>query len=322
MDDAMIQLGSRLLGAMAERQGLPRPDWQRVQMRWWALPSEAQPAAWTAVEWVWQHTLAASWGGDFRVVQQGECIMTTDLPEEEAQRAVAFMERALATIERCVTGLGLDDYSDGGPGLDVAVVCREVEDYLDYVSDAHEPDYVGAVSGGMCLHQGSVHVAAHGKTAATLEPVMAHELAHSRLAGLGLPVWLEEGLVVHLEKAVAPNEDFANDLHTIALHRAFWTPRRLADFFTGDAFCGPDDAHGLPYALAYQMVGELMQDDTTKLATLLEAAAWEDQGISACEAVYGVPPIELIPRFIRDAAEANAADEAINEPPHPDDDPE
>lgn len=306
MDDAAIKLGERLLGEMHEREGLPRPDWGRVQARWWTLPEAEQPAAWTAVEWVWQHLLADAWGGEFRVVHRGECLMTTDLPDAEATRAAAFMGRALGTIERCLTGLGLPEYSDGGPGLDVAVVCRRVEDYLDYVCDADDANHMGAVSGGVCLHQGSVHVAAHGATAAKLEPVLAHELAHSRVAGLGLPVWLEEGLVVHLEKAVVPSADFAADLHTVALHRQFWTPRRLERFFTGDVFCSADDAEGLPYALAYQIVGELMRDDAGKLAALLEVASWEDCGTSACEAVYNVEPYELVPRFIREAAEANA----------------
>ncbi|MEM9915912.1 MAG: hypothetical protein AAF911_13205 [Planctomycetota bacterium] len=319
MDDAAIQLGARLLGEMEERGGLPRPDWGRVQARWWALPREAQPAAWTAVEWVWQHTLAAAWGGEFRVVERGECLMTTDLPEAQATRVLAFMERALQTIERCLTGLGLPEYSDGGPGLDVAVICRRVEDYLDYISDVYEEDHFGAVSAGVCLHQGSVHVAAHGSTAAKLEPVLAHELAHSRLASLGLPVWLEEGLVVHLEKAVVPGEAFAADLQLVALHREFWTPGRLERFFTGDVFCGADDAEGLPYALAYQIVGELMRDDAGKLATLLERSSWEDGGEAACRAIYRVEPIELIPRFIREAAEANAGhDHETDAPDVPD----
>ncbi|MEM1108685.1 MAG: hypothetical protein AAGH99_08350 [Planctomycetota bacterium] len=330
MDQAAIEIGKRWLGAMEERGGLPRPDWGRVQRRWWSLPEGVQPAAWTAVEWVWQHALAEAWrkrsggensggtggssesgdgnsgGGGFRVVERGECLLTTDLDDVEAERTAVFMGRALGTIERCLTGLGLPEFSDGGPGLDVAVVCREVEDYLDYVSDAHEADHVGAVSGGMCLHDGSVHVAAHGRSAGVLGPVLAHELAHSRLAGLGLPVWLEEGLVVHLEKAVVPNEDFENDLHTVAQHRRFWTPGRLGAFFGGEVFCGADDAEGLPYALAYSIVGELMRSDAERFAEFIKAASWEDGGAGACVALYGQAPEGLIPRFIRDAAEANA----------------
>lgn len=306
-----MQIGAALLGAMDERHGLPRPDWGAVQARWLALPDDAQPAAWSAVERAWQWTLAAVWGGDFRVLERGDAVLTTDLPDVEAQKVLLFMDKALRTIERCLTGLGLDDYSDGGPGCDVAVVCRRVEDYLDFVCDAQDEMHVGAVSGGMCIHGGSVHVAAHGKSLEELNGTLAHELAHSRLAGLGLPTWLEEGLVVHLEQAVEPSEFFAPDLQTVALHRGYWTPTRLSQFFSGEGFCGPDDAHGLAYHLAHAVVGNLMADDSVKLAAFFQAASWEDSGEGACVAVYGVTPIELVPGFILAAAQANA--DAVDE---------
>lgn len=305
MEDADMELGAALLGAMEERQGLPRPQWEAVQMRWLALPEAEQAAAWVAVERMWQRALAAVWAGDFRVIEDGESLLTTDLPDAMARRVLLFMNKALVTIERCLTGLGLEDFSDGGPGCDVAIVCRKVEDYLDYVCDTDDPMHVGAVSGGMCIHQGSVHVAAHGQDVATLEPVLAHELAHTRLAQLGLPAWLEEGLVTHLEHAVIPAGGFEPSLQMAALHRGYWTPRRLEEFFTGEGFCGADDAHGLPYHLAHAVVGNLMAADGPRFTRLLETVSWEDRGEAACQAVYGVTLRELLPRFIRVAAEQN-----------------
>lgn len=318
-----MELGAALLGPMEERQGLPRPQWEVVQMRWLALPEDERAAAWVAVERMWQRALAAVWAGDFRILEEGESLLTTDLSDAAARRVLRFMNGALATIERCLTGLGLEEYSDGGPGCDVAVVCRRVEDYLDYVCDTDEPMHVGAVSGGVCIHQGSVHVAAHGEDPAELEPVLAHELAHTRLAQLALPAWLEEGLVTHLEHAVAPSGDYEPSLQMAALHRGYWTPRRLEDFFTGEGFCGEDDAQGLPYHLAHAVVGNLMAANAARFTRLLKTATWQDRGESACRLVYGVGLGDLVPRFIRDAAAARAdGDDALADDGHEDDDPE
>jgi hypothetical protein len=282
-----------------------------VQARWLALPAEQRGPAWSAIERAWQWALALAWGGDFRVCEQGELLLTTDLPEAEARRLLDFAGGALGIIERCLAGLGVREFIDrpegyNGAGLDVMVVCRRVEDYLDYVSDADEPEHAGAISGGVCLREGASHVAAHGENSGELEPVLAHELAHSRLIQWQLPVWLEEGLVTHLETAVQPHDGFALDLHTAALHRQFWTPGRLRRFFDGRAFCGAEDAEGLPYHLAHWVFGELMQAGGDQLLALLDLATWEDDGASACAAVYGGRLEDLLPDFIREAAAANA----------------
>ncbi len=306
MGEAEDNLGQSLLGLMDEREGLPRPDWGKVRARWLALPDDERPAAWSAVERAWQRALAEAWGDDFRLLEQGESLLTTDLPDAEAQRVLRFINSALSTIMRCLTKLGLAKYSDGVSGLDVTVVCRRVEDYLDFICDVDDEQHAGAVSGGMCIRQISVHIAAHGASAANLEPVLAHELAHGRLTELDLPVWLEEGLVTHLENAVAPNGAYDPHPQMIELHRSYWTPGRIDAFFSGEGFCGSDDAYGLTYLLAHSVVGTLMNADRSRFTRLLEMASREDRGEAACREVYDVSLVELLPTFIRAAAAANA----------------
>jgi hypothetical protein len=308
MEPVDHELGKSLLGAMDERRGLPRPDWGEVQARWLAMPESEQAAAWSAVERTWMRALAEAWGVDFRVIERDECVVTTDLPDVEAERVLRFMGEALRKIERCLIGLGLTGYADGGPGCDVAVVCRSAEDYLDYVGDAQDPAYVGSGSGGVCLHDGSVHVAAHGKSLDDLRGVLAHELAHTRLAQLQLPTWLEEGLIVHLELAVTPQDAFPPpvELQSMKHHRRFWTRRRLGEWFTGHAFRGPDDSFGLAHRLAHHVVGQLLSDDPQRFAVFVESAAWEDRGQGASQAVYGCGLADLLPAWVREAAAANS----------------
>ncbi|MEO1237108.1 MAG: hypothetical protein AAFX76_10000 [Planctomycetota bacterium] len=311
MDAELRRWGERVLGEMEERLGLPRPDWGAVARRWDGVPEEARGAVWSAVELVWQERLAAAWGEGFGVRVEGERLLTTDLPTGEAAAVMGAVDRSLATIDRALAGLGL--FEDGGvtpgseaAGYDVVIVCRRVEDYLDYVADLDGPEHVGAVSGGVCVRGGgAVHVVAHGREGEALRGVLAHELAHARLAEMELPVWLEEGLVTHLENAVVPSEAYAPNMQTVAMHRGFWTPRRLDGFFSGEAFCGEDDADGLPYRLAYTVVGNLMAEDREAFVDLLATATWEDCGASACREVYGRELGEMVPRFVRAAAEKN-----------------
>ncbi|MEM9883826.1 MAG: hypothetical protein AAF800_13015 [Planctomycetota bacterium] len=316
LDDAELVAGAALLGEVVEVGGLPRPDWAGVQRRWRALPEAQQGPAWGAIERAWMEALAAGWNARegragldaFRVWREGETLLTTDLPADEAGRVLAFSGRALRTIERCLTGLGLAEISDGGPGYDVVVVCRRVEDYLDYVSVFDAEEHRGGVSGGVCLAAGAVHVVTHGAGAGDLHEVLAHELAHSRLVSLELPAWLEEGLVTHLEEAVAPSGAYAADLQTVALHRGYWTPARLAAFFEGSAFCGEDDAHGLAYHLAYHAVGGLMAEDAQRFARLLRSASPADAGAAAVEALFDKSLTDVLPRFVREAAEGAVED--------------
>ncbi|MEM6460074.1 MAG: hypothetical protein AAF710_11865 [Planctomycetota bacterium] len=320
LDDAELAAGAALVGEVVEVGGLPRPDWAGVQRRWRALPSDRQGAAWGAIEWAWMERLAAGWNARegregldaFEVWRDGETLLTTDLPADEAGRVSAWAARALRTIERCLTGLGLAEMSDGGPGYDVVIVCRRVEDYRDYVSVFDPEGYRGAVSGGVCLAAGAVHVAAHAAGAGGLHGVLAHELAHSRLVSLELPAWLEEGLVTHLEEAVTPSGAYAADLQTVALHRGYWTPARRAAFFEGSAFCGEDDAHGLAYHLAYHAVGGLMAEDAARFARLLRSASQADAGAAAVGVLYGRSLTDVLPRFARpDGFDDGGGDAAV-----------
>ena len=322
------QLGLALLGEMDTRSGLPRPEWPAVQARWLALPVEQRAAAWSAVERAWQRRVAAAWaqqGRAYRLWEDDEVLLNTDLPEGEARRVVALVQRALRVIERCLGGLGFREFVEqpagyNGAGLDVVVICRSADDYRDYLAETEGLRRGTAEGCGACLREGSVHVAAHGGSAAALRDTLSHQLAHCRLAEWELPTWLEEGLVTHLETAVTPSDRYAADLQTRALHRGFWTPARLGYFFEGSGFRGSDDAQGLMYHLAHWVFGELMRTDSEAVVEFLRKASWRDAGAGAAERVLGRSLIQLLPELVRDAATANA-DLLEHDPPDLDEDP-
>ena len=293
-----------LLGPMPLRFGLPRPDWNAVIAQWESLPPEQQPAAWIDVERTWQHTLAATWGEPFRVIEQGSRLLTTDLPAPEADRVMAYIARTLARLDELLAQLGVTaDRTSASQvdatGFDVAIVCRHVDPYLDYICDEYPDDHAGAISSGICLYSGSVHVAAHGTDLHALKAVLAHELAHTRLAHLPMPEWLNEAVVIKLESAITADALYAIYPEIIKQHQNYWNAARLKRFFVGRAFCAPDDGFGLAYSLAHAISDNLITLDRLTFGRFVSTASDEDGGAAACRQLYDCELMDLVPTFLR-----------------------
>ena len=256
------------------------------------LPSDVQQEAWSAVESRWQHRLAEAWG--FRCFGRGSNLLTTDLPDAEAAALLQFQADALGRIQRSLQRLGVAEQVL--QGLDIAIVCRRVEEYLDYTCDFHPEDHYGSVSSGMCIDAGLVHVVAHGRWDDTLRATLAHEWAHSRLVHLTLPAWLEEGLVMMLEHAIVPYQTLDDSRTRVHLQGPdWWTAERVAAFFDGRLFGGPGDDDGLAYDLSWVIADRLLHDDAERYRRLLLSASYEDDGRSAFEGVHGEALEMLVP---------------------------
>jgi len=293
-----------LLGPMLTRVGLPRPDWDAVVARWESLPPEQRPTTWTEIERAWQHALVAAWGDPFRVIEQGSRLLTTDLPGPEADRVMNFIAHALATVDHLLSHIGVETPPNVGigtdsPGFDIVIACRHVEQYLEYISDEHPEEYEGGISCGVCLYRGAIHVAAHGSELPALRATLAHELAHTRLAHLPLPGWLNEAVVVQLENAVTTDHAFAIYPEIIELHRAHWNPQRLEAFFRGYAFDDPRDGFALAYSLANAIADNLLKLDRKTFGRFILTASDEDGGAAACRELYGCELVDLVPAFAR-----------------------
>ena len=324
MQESGPKLGRALLGPMPVREGLPRPDWWSVQARWMSLPAEARASAWSQVERAWQEATASAWrshGRGFMVREEGELLVTSDLPAAEVDRVYALGRRTLGVIERCLAGLGVESYVQqsagyNGAGLDVVVICRRRADYEDYVADAEPEERAGEGRRGVCLRQGSVHVAAWGATADALAAPLARAWSHSRLSQWDLPAWLRNGMATHLREAVAPSGRYEPNLQTAALHRGYWTPGRLGRFFDGTGFDADTESRPLTDHLAHTVFGGLLLRGETKLLQYLEQITSRDAGAEACAAVYGCGLDQLLPEAVREAAAANAdrwAEEAADD---------
>ncbi len=291
------------LGVMTMSEGLPRPDWEAVTYRISLLPKGERSAAWGRAERAWLEALTEAWGGGYRLWARGNCLLVTDLPEAEAERALSFMIRALRQIDELLERVGLNpvivnNREDGLPGYNILIACCQTEDYLRYISYHYPEDHRGGMSAGLCLREQMVHTVAHGRDFAVMQATIAHELAHSHLATCVMPMWLEEGLVTLLEDAVAGGSVFSTQHWHIEQHQSFWTLERLKTFFWGEGFCTVEDGLGLAYALANAIVRRLMELDRPTFARFVRESDWQDGGAAACRDLYDCDLMDLVPRFI------------------------
>jgi len=112
----------------------------------------------------------------------------------------------------------------------------------------------------------------------TIEPIIVHEMTHSYLAHLSLPVWLGEGVAVNTVQRLLPPEDNVADgiadvyglrgkwlpVYRVMQQdhqqqRHYWNTDRMQQFWSGEQF---HIAQGqvLAYNLAALLVGQFARD--------------------------------------------------------------
>ncbi|MEM1098351.1 MAG: hypothetical protein AAGH92_06130 [Planctomycetota bacterium] len=296
-------MGRQLLGVMSKREGLPRPDWDAIAERYEQLPESQRLAAWSAMERQWQEALAAAWDG-FSLYASGNWLLTTDMSVEIAERLQASLHDATVRVERMLGGVGLGPIGDperfvDWPGHDIAVVCRDRDTYVDYISDSFPDAYTGGMSGGVCIADGAGHIVAWGQDESSLQATLAHEIAHTRLSLYGIPLWFEEGLVMLLESSVTRQRWWEPTRELVEEHQRYWNADRLDRFFRGDGgFDSVDDGYALAYGLAAMLVQQLLDRGRKRMSPWVFALEGGDMD-GACRSVYGCELTDLLPAFVR-----------------------
>jgi hypothetical protein len=232
---------------------------------------------------------------------------------EVARRLLDYAGRAAITIK---TQLGSAAWS-GTFGKDVVLVFSDQDDYYQYLSH-HTPDGEQAASGGVCIHSGYTHIALPWQDEPDAANAIIHELTHDCLAHLPLPVWLNEGVAVTLQKAIAPSARAIGQSEQSALyadtigwrapimwdelaerHFAFWTEEKVQSFWAGTSFYQPGDPNELSYSLAEVLVKLLSErGNATSFRTFLQAAQQNDAGQTAALEIIGADLGEIAGTFL------------------------
>lgn len=197
--------------------------------------------------------------------------------------------RYIAATRRRVQGV-LPEVAQLGDGeRSVLLVLDDEDDYYRYVSLYEPPDSELPFSSGVFIHAGCPHFVARRSALAAIEPVIAHELTHSAVAHLDLPLWLNEGLAVNTEQRLTgvPVHALGEPQQRHRQHQAFWGAEEIQQFWSGESFRRTDEGTALSYDLARILV-EQMARNWGAFAHFVRQARRADAGAQAAREAMAI----------------------------------
>jgi hypothetical protein len=274
----------RLGEAFAQVHGFPLLDWPQVDATLADLEDVDRPAARTACQRLWLEHMRHALGPHFKLSETENAFVLSSL-EEVQQRAAA---NYIATARRKVTQLLAGLAAFPSEGKSILLVLDDEDWYYHYVSVYYPSDGEFAFSGGMFINAGCPHFVVRRADLAQIEPVIAHELTHSALAHLHLPLWLDEGIAVNTERRIAGQQaSLHTPLEIDAMQRRFWGEAEIQQFWSGESFQRTDDGNLLSYELARVLV-EQMARDWTAFAEFVRHARRDDAGAASAIRHLGI----------------------------------
>lgn len=305
-----------LEAAFGFKDGFHRADWDFVQ-RW--IDSNINPEdsteAWNEVALLWVNKLRGDLGGDYFVLRSAHTVLLCDRPVETA---TWLLDYAGHTADTIAGHLGRTAWG-GWTGHNVILVFSDEDDFYQYLA-FHSPDGEQAKSGGVCIHSDYTHIAFPWYDEAEAANTIVHELTHECLAHLPLPLWLNEGIAVTMQKAVAPparplGQSGQDALYAATInwhapvmwdelaqqHFAFWTEANIQTLWAGTSFYQPGEPNQLSYSLAEVLVKLLAgRGDGVAFHTFLESARQGDAGQTAAMNHLGADLGEIAGTFLGD----------------------
>lgn len=272
----------------------PVPDWEQQYELTRDLGADTQRlnSFWTERGREWTCLLRDSFGGQYHVEESKNFWV---LAAKDQRAHLRLVQRAEAAYERIRTAVGqLPGESYGKTPM---LVFEDQDLYYAYVSeyytDGHHP-----ASGGVFLNEGYGHLAFWFGEWDSAEAVLAHEIAHSVVASLDMPLWLNEGIAQVAEVAItgrygSETDFFGRDEMMLEAPEPYWNSRTIQEFWTGAGFAivGDDQSHH--YGLAFDLVHRLAANRACFQAMLKKVAS-ADAGRAAIEEVYGIKLEDLV----------------------------
>jgi len=250
--------------------------------------------SWTQLASQWLETLRETLGDSYSIIESEEFILVGSKDARLANRMLTSCEHARRTILKTLPNVARDE----GYGKHVVLAFADTESYYDYISDFYPEEGEFALSGGIFLDQGYGHFAICLAYGDDHERVIAHELNHNLLRHLPLPLWLNEGVTQVMEDLVVDSSYFSTDHDLVRRHRAYWSPKVIDAFWSGDSFFFPDDGQELSYHLAQVLFRNLMADFPKQISPLLNAAHYADAGNAALRQLCSVSLGDRLLQFL------------------------
>jgi hypothetical protein len=277
--------------------GFHRPDWAKV-WQWieQAIDPEERQDARDEAALFWVSQLRKDLGGNYSIWLSKHTVLLCEQSPDIARWLLDYTERTATTIEQRLGNLAWRD----APARRVVLVFSDQDDFYQYVA-FHLLEGEHPAVGAVCIHSGYTHVAIPWTDYLDVANSIAHELVHDCLAHLPLPIWLNEGVAVVLQKLIAPPRRYIGQGEQQALssgainwrapvmwaelaerHFAFWNEAHMQSFWAGTSFHEPGDANELSYSLAEVLVTLLNEQGKDMVfRAFLAAAHRNDAGQTA-----------------------------------------
>ena len=267
------------------------PDWTAL---WQALEplasDEERDRVWRGHGHRWLSDIVAVLGGDFAIHETGGFWVVSNRPAKQVERIGRLLQGARRRILSDLEGVACDPLHSR-----LAVLWLEDENtYYQYISSTYPESGEFAFSGGSFLSGGYPHfVFPHYDEFPDLERVVSHELTHALVSHLPLPLWLNEGIAVTMEEAIAGGRHARRTLELFDEYPGFWNAETIQEFWSGKSFSRPDEGNALSYGMAHLLTTNVAHEFDRFRAFAL-AADWQDGGEAAAREHLGISLGDLV----------------------------
>lgn len=265
---------------LTQENGFTFLDWDAAIAWIGELEPEQQDIAWGKCEAVWLEHLGTSLGPNYKLKAKGEALLLSSLGTRTALATLTLMNKTLQRILRILDGIAqIPEW-----GKDILIVFDDADAYYRYVAHYYPQAGEFAFSSGMYINGGCGHFATIQDELLNIEPVIAHELAHSCVSHLPLPTWINEGLAVNTEYQLYPPVSAIYtpaEMHQKHLH--YWGETEIQEFWSGKSFLRTDDGNLLSYDLARILITQLSKE-WLSFCSFVQSARPDDAGAASAAA--------------------------------------
>jgi len=280
-----------------EAAGIRHIDWHRFfeYLSKNNLNLAAGGHEWDQILKTWLRAAANDLGQNYQVFESENFCFLSGESASSSERILRFAEAALARIQEV-----LSDFQSGEKWKIVLILFENGDDYLNYLEIYRGGTTFSTSAGGIFLnHAGYQHIVLGPNEVPLVEQAVAHELTHYMLAPYEVPLWLDEGLAVTIERYLFGRDLLVSD-EDYQRHQQLWTDENIEKFLDGQAFSDFDPI--LTYGLAEILVRGLFDSNREAFVSFIKNATQADGGVAALQEHLGLDVRDLIRRFIRQTA--------------------
>ena len=273
---------------------LPHPNWESIYQHVENDPTLIDTnSLWSDIARRWLTELSNNLAEGYSLSESENFIILSKERPGYIDAFSRFLERCLKQLLKVLNGIA----SDEGFGKHVVIIFDDIDSYYDYITYFGPNEGTSGLSSGMYLNYGYGHFVFPHQELDFVEPLAAHEMTHSLLSQLPIPLWLNEGLAMNMEMLITnmPSPRLNKAMHE--RHVSFWGETEMQEFWQGKSFSRPDEGQALSYELAQILVSNL-SEDYSAFVDFTNKAKWQDGGEQAAEQVFDISLGDMIFNFL------------------------